>query len=64
MEQNKKESQEVPPELTKDFEKVLVYCPECEHQMFIEKKDLSFHLGLKNMFVLIVNIHGNNRSEK
>ena len=47
VEQNRKESQEVPAELTKDFEKVLIYCPECESSNVYRKKGSFFSFGAK-----------------
>lgn len=45
--ENTSASSEVPAGLTKDFEKVLVYCPECESSNVFRKKGSLFSFGAK-----------------
>ncbi len=47
VEQNKKDSEIVPPELAKDFEKVLTYCPQCESSNVYRKKGSFLSFGTK-----------------
>ena len=47
MEQEKAAAEVLPDGLGKDYEKVLVYCPECESSNVYKKKGSFFSLGAK-----------------
>ncbi|MBA3681111.1 MAG: DUF2007 domain-containing protein [Bacteroidetes bacterium] len=44
MEQEKKDSEKLPEDLPADFEKIPVYCPECESSNVYRKKSILFSL--------------------
>lgn len=47
IEQEKKDSEKVPETLSKDFEKVLTYCPECESSNVYKRKGSFLSFGAK-----------------